>query len=97
MTTYAEYVEQIGKLQILAEAARKNEINDAIEKIKGLMELHGVTVQDLSTTRNVKSAKAKSTVAAQFKNSETGETWTGRGRAPRWLDGKDKEQFRIKN
>jgi DNA-binding protein H-NS len=97
MTTYAEYVEQIAKLQSLAEAARKDEINGAIQKIKELMQLHGVTVDDLSSARNVKATKAKGTVAAQFKNPETGETWTGRGRAPRWLDGKDKEQFRITN
>jgi DNA-binding protein H-NS len=96
MTTYAEYVEQIAKLQALAEAARKDEINDAIKKIKDLMNLHGVTVDDLSSGSRAKPAKAKATVAAQFKNPETGETWTGRGRAPRWLDGKDREQFRIK-
>ena len=97
MTTYAEYVEQIAKLQALAEAARKDEITDAIKKIKELMQVHGVSLEDLSSARGVKVAKAKGTVAAQFKNPETGETWTGRGRAPRWLDGKDKEQFRIKN
>ena len=95
MTTYAEYVEQIAKLQALAEAARENEINGAIQKIKDLMQQHGVTVDDLTSARRAKPAKAKGTVAAQFKNPETGETWTGRGRAPRWLDGKDKEQFRI--
>lgn len=97
MTTYADYVEQIAKLQSLAEAARKNEINGAIKTIKELMQLHGVTVDDLASGSRAKPAKAKGTVAAQFKNPETGETWTGRGRAPRWLDGKDKEQFRIKN
>lgn len=96
MTSYAEYVEQITKLQSLAEAARKNEIDDAITKIKDLMQMYGVSIEDLSSGSRAKPAKAKGTVAAQFKNSETGETWTGRGRAPRWLDGKDKEQFRIK-
>ena len=95
MTSYAEYVEQIAKLQSLAEAARKDELTGAIKQIKDLMQLHGITVADLSSTRTVKPTKAKSTVAAQFKNPETGETWTGRGRAPRWLDGKDKEEFRI--
>jgi DNA-binding protein H-NS len=95
MTTYAEYVEQIAKLQSLAEAARQAEINDAIKKIKELMQLHGVSIEDLTSARGAKALKAKSSVAAQFKNPETGETWTGRGRAPRWLDGKDKEQFRI--
>lgn len=96
MASYAEYVEQIAKLQSLAEAARKDEINGAIQKIKELMQLHGVTVDDLSSTRSAKVTKAKGTVPAQFKNPETGETWTGRGRAPRWLAGKDREQFRIK-
>ena len=98
MTTYAEYVEQITKLQVLAEAARKNEINGAINKIKELMQRHGVSIEDLSSGSRAKPAKAKvsATVASQFKNPETGETWTGRGRAPRWLDGKDREAYRIK-
>ncbi len=95
MTSYAEYVEQIAKLQALAEAARKDEINGAIQKIKDLMQLHGVTVNDLASGTRAKSTKAKGTVAPQFKNPETGETWTGRGRAPLWLAGKDKEAFRI--
>lgn len=97
MTSYAEYVEQIAKLQSLAEAARKDELSGAIKTIKDLMQLHGITVDDLAGGSRAKPAKAKSTVAAQFKNPESGETWTGRGRAPRWLDGKDKEQFRIKS
>ena len=95
MTSYAEYVEQIAKLQSLAEAARKDEISGAIQKIKELMQLHGIAVEDLAAGTRSKPAKAKGSVAPQFKNPETGETWTGRGRAPRWLDGKDKEQFRI--
>lgn len=97
MTSYAEYVEQIAKLQSLAQAARKDELSGAIQKIKDLMQLHGITVEDLTTGGRAKPAKPKGTVAAQFNNPETGETWTGRGRAPRWLDGKDKEQFRITN
>ena len=97
MTSYAEYVEQIAKLQSLAEAARKDELSGAIKTIKDLMQLHGINVEDIAGGSRAKPAKVKSTVAPQFKNPETGETWTGRGRAPRWLDGKDKEQFRIKS
>lgn len=98
MTSYADYVEQITKLQFLAEAARKSEINDAIRQIKDLMQVHGVTVDDLTADTRAKPAKAKNKgiVAAQFKNPDTGETWTGRGRAPRWLDGKDRDAYRIK-
>ena len=96
MTSYAEYVEQIAKLQSLAEAARKDELTGAVQKIKDLMQQYGLTVDDLSSGTRAKPAKPKGTVPSQFKNPETGETWTGRGRAPRWVDGKDKEEFRIK-
>jgi DNA-binding protein H-NS len=61
------------------------------------MQLHGVSIEDFgaeSRTKPVKT-KGKGSVAAQFKNPETGETWTGRGRAPRWLVGKDREAYRI--
>jgi DNA-binding protein H-NS len=96
MASYAAYKKQIAELQALAEVARKDEINGAIQKIRELMQLHGVTGEEISSESRAKPAKAKGSVAAQFKNSETGETWTGRGRAPRWLDGKNKEEFRIK-
>ena len=48
MATYAEYVEQIAKLHSLAEAVCKNEVNDAIQEVRNLMNLHGATVDDLS-------------------------------------------------
>ena len=35
-------------------------------------------------------------VAAKYKNPSTGETWTGRGKAPKWIAGKDRTKFLIK-
>ena len=34
-------------------------------------------------------------VAAKFRDPETGKTWSGRGREPVWIKGKDREEFRI--
>jgi DNA-binding protein H-NS len=34
-------------------------------------------------------------VAAKFRNLETGATWSGRGREPNWLKGKNREEFKI--
>lgn len=31
----------------------------------------------------------------KYRDPKTGATWTGRGRAPRWLDGKKRERFLI--
>lgn len=35
--------------------------------------------------KKAKPAKARKPVAAKYRNAETGETWSGRGKAPRWL------------
>lgn len=35
--------------------------------------------------------------AVQYRNPATGQTWTGRGKAPKWIDGKDYAQFAVKD
>jgi DNA-binding protein H-NS len=35
-------------------------------------------------------------VPTKYRNEATGETWTGRGRAPKWLEGKNKDDYLIK-
>ena len=34
-------------------------------------------------------------VAAKFRDPETGKTWSGRGREPTWIKGKNREKFKI--
>ncbi len=34
-------------------------------------------------------------VAAKFRDPETGKTWSGRGREPVWIKGKNREEFKI--
>lgn len=95
MSTYQEYAAQIAELQQLAEAARRSEIADAKEKIASIMKTYGLSIDDLREAKT-KPLKAYNPVPAKYRNDATGETWTGRGRAPRWLDGKDKNEFLIK-
>ncbi|WP_175837002.1 H-NS family nucleoid-associated regulatory protein [Burkholderia anthina] len=40
-------------------------------------------------------ATRKRTVAPRYWNPQTGQTWSGRGRTPHWIAGKDREQYRI--
>jgi DNA-binding protein H-NS len=47
-----------------------------------------------------KPAKARKPVAAKYRNSATGETWSGRGKAPKWLvameaGGRTREEFAV--
>lgn len=95
--TYAELKKQIAELEHAANAARKTEMAKAISKIQSIMSDYGLTVADLDNKGKLKPPKVKATVPVQFVNPETNQTWTGRGRAPRWLDGKDREQYRTKS
>ena len=94
MSTYQEYTAKIAELQALAEAARKNEIVAAREQIANIMREHGLTVADLAGPVKTKAYKPRAAVPIKYRN-EAGDTWTGRGRAPKWLEGKDKTQFLV--
>lgn len=93
MTTYSEYQKQIAELTEQAEQVRKAELNEARTKIKELMLAHGLSALDFGTTAKVR--KERIPVAVKFKNPATGETWTGRGRTPRWLNGQNKDDFLV--
>lgn len=95
MSTYQEYTAKIAELQQLAEAARKNEIAGAKAQITAIMKDYGLTIADLGGAK-AKTTKVRIPVAAKYRDDATGETWTGRGRSPKWLEGKDKNQYLIK-
>lgn len=92
MATYKEIQAKIEDLQKQAAAQRESELGAAIQRIKEMMSEYGITVADLQSS---KKAGSKKSSVVQFRNSETGDTWSGRGRMPNWLSGKDKEQFRV--
>ncbi|GGY10106.1 H-NS histone family protein [Massilia dura] len=97
MTTYQEYQTKIAELQKQAELARRNEISEAKERIATIMREHNLTLADLGpAVKTAKPVKARAPVPMKYRDDATGQTWTGRGRAPKWLDGRKKEDFLIK-
>ena len=82
-------------MQQLAEAARKNEIAGAKAQIAAIMKDYGLTVEDLGGAK-AKPVKTRVAVPVKYRDDVTGETWTGRGRSPKWLEGKNKNQYLIK-
>ena len=99
MTSYTELQREIARLMQEADAARKAEVAAAVADIKAKMLEYGITVADLGSTGRSSRAKG-TTVAAKYRNRATGETWTGRGKTPKWLQaevvsGKRKEDFLI--
>jgi len=96
MPTYQEYQDQIAKLQSLAEAARQDEIAGAKQQIRDLMVQHGISLEDLREGARRKPGPKKGPAPAKYKDPATGKTWSGRGREPLWLSGKNKSDFELK-
>jgi DNA-binding protein H-NS len=111
MATYQELLSQRASLEQqqaelerqIAEA-RRAERAGVLAQIKALMAQHGVTLAELGaagkTARGAAKAGGLSKVAPKFRNAATGETWTGRGLKPKWLQaaiagGRKLEDFKI--
>lgn len=61
-----------------------------IAEVKHLMLTYGIKVSHLKNVSN----KPTKNAAVKFKGPN-GEQWSGRGREPLWIKGKDREQFKA--
>ncbi len=101
MSNLDSLLAQKADLERQIDAARKQGRSDAINKVKALMAEHGLTLADLSgktTSRATKGGGGK--VAAKYRNTATGDTWSGRGLQPKWLkaalaEGRKIEEFAL--
>ena len=96
MATYKQLQDQIKQLQQEAEELRKNELSNAIAQIKMTMAEYGITLADLGFIGKMKNGQVRAPLAPKYRNPVTGDTWSGRGKAPKWIDPKNKEKFLIK-
>lgn len=86
MATLKELLAQRAQLEEQIAQTQSQERAGAVAQVKALMAEYGLTVADLDAGRNKAAGKAKSsTVAPKYKNTATGETWSGRGLQPKWL------------
>lgn len=105
---------QIRKLQARAQNMRERDRRPVIAEILRQMKAHDISPADIEAAMGRKRGgrraaaaggaptprKASGPVAPKFRNLETGATWSGRGRTPRWLvdaeaAGKDRSAFAI--
>lgn len=100
MPTYQELSAQIASLMQQAEPQRKAEVATVIRDIRAKMAEFGITAADLNVGGASRGSRRGQTVAVKYRNAATGETWTGRGKVPRWLaaevaKGRTKDQFAV--
>ena len=101
---------EITRLQKQAQALQAKQRTPVIASIVRSMREYDISPEDITAAYNKKKATragtpraadaVKRTVPPKYKNPQTGATWTGRGKAPRWIadaeaEGKSREQFLI--
>ena len=88
MATLQELLAQQVVLNRQITELRSSDRARAIADVRALMVEHGLTAADLVSASAPRKATAKTSgrkVAAKYRNSATGATWSGRGLKPRWL------------
>lgn len=96
MATYKELLQQQQALAVQVEEARKREIADAVTQARNLVAEYGLTEKDVFPSGRKSSApRTSGKVAPKYRDPATGQTWTGRGKAPKWIDGKERSRFLI--
>ncbi|KQM79536.1 H-NS family nucleoid-associated regulatory protein [Xylophilus sp. Leaf220] len=70
--------------------AYKLESEAALAKVRELVAEFGFTAQQVFPWK-----LPEKKVAAKYLDEKTGATWTGRGKPPKWIAGKDREEFLV--
>ena len=95
----AEKARLESEISALISASRK----EAIDKVRALIQEFDLTAEEIGRTgtsaraakKSGGSSKAGTKVQPKYRDPESGATWSGRGVAPRWIAGKDRQAFLI--
>jgi DNA-binding protein H-NS len=95
MPTLAELLAKQAALEKQIAEARRAERGEAITRIRALMTQYGLTLADLGKpgaasaapvpARKTRKGVPLGKVAPRYRDSASGQTWSGRGLKPKWL------------
>lgn len=101
---------EIQKLQKQADALQAKRRGPVVTSIIRSMREYDITPEDIANAYNRKTSRANSkstaspapkrSVPPKYRHPQTGDTWTGRGKAPRWItaaesQGQKRDDFLI--
>lgn len=79
-------------LDVEIATAKKGESTAALRRVQELVSEFGFTMQQVFPLLPLKDKYAGE---AKYQDPDTGKTWTGRGKPPTWIVGKNREDFLI--
>ncbi|GAM53290.1 MAG: DNA-binding protein H-NS [Glomeribacter sp. 1016415] len=103
MSSYEELLAQQAKLEKQIEEAKAKECAAVIDEIKKKIAIFGITLDELGLSKkelnlrksHMNKQRARTPVAPKYRDPQTGVTWSGRGKPPKWIVGKDRGSYLI--
>jgi DNA-binding protein H-NS len=92
MMVYESYMEKKALLEDQLSRERVIIATAVLAEIRQCIQEFGFTQSDLFPDESKGATRKR---RAKYFNPETGETWSGVGKEPRWLRGKDRDQFAL--
>jgi len=95
---YEELQAKIADLQAQAARVKEEEKEQAIAMARTMISAYGITAKDLGLDKMVKTKtgpKPGNKVSPKYRDPQSGATWSGRGKTPRWINGADRSQYAI--
>jgi DNA-binding protein H-NS len=90
--TIDELIQQKAAIDVRIAELRTSQRAQAISEALTLIKQYDLTARDLFSTT---APKAKGVLPPKYRHPETGQTWSGKGRPPKWLNGGDRSAFVI--
>ncbi|WP_280191115.1 H-NS histone family protein [Delftia sp. PS-11] len=91
---YKTLLQQKAELEAQIAAVLKHEKTDAIARARALVEQYELTEAEVFPSGKQRAAQ-RNVGVPKYRDPATGATWTGRGKQPRWIEGKDRTAFVI--
>lgn len=77
-------------------SVRNEQRAEAVATVRRLIAEYDLQPNDLfAAGRTRGAARNTARVEPKYRNPETGETWTGRGKPPRWIADKNRDDYLI--
>ncbi|TDF24598.1 H-NS histone family protein [Delftia tsuruhatensis] len=91
MTEYQNLLARKAELDVQIAQAQAERKAEGVAAARALIQEYGLTAADVFP-----QGKAKSSVGVpKYRDPATGATWTGRGKPPNWINGKDRAPFAL--
>ncbi|MCM2485801.1 H-NS histone family protein [Burkholderia glumae] len=94
-STIRELQKQLGQLNLLVEETKQREKQVKLKQIAEDVKEYGITeIELLRAAGFVKPKRQKAT--AMYYDPDSGNSWTGRGKRPKWLEDKNLDDYLIR-